>query len=238
MPWTVALPARAPGGGESEAGTESGRRAERAERALPCPSGPGRRPRSCNRRDLPADEDPGRAVAQRVQVPSGPLDRLPGARQHHPQLRVRCQHLVVRHSEETPVEEPLPAVADQAFVRAGEPTGTGEPAYRPVPPAVAVDNRLLNDLPLTEKAPEVLVRPDAAGHAVAVSDYRHRDLRPRRMRGRVAEIARHDPSYSLAPSAIITSVGRMKRMNAADRTKPPTMLTTNGTRNIRSSPRS
>ena len=45
-------------------------------------------------------------------------------------------------------------------------------------------------------------------------------------------------SYSLAPSAIITSVGRMKRMNAPDRTRPPTMLTMNGTRNIRSSPRS
>ena len=44
--------------------------------------------------------------------------------------------------------------------------------------------------------------------------------------------------YSLAPSAIITSVGSTKSMNAPDSTRPPTMLTTNGTTNIRSSPRS
>ena len=44
--------------------------------------------------------------------------------------------------------------------------------------------------------------------------------------------------YSDPPSAIITSVGRRKRMNAPDSTRPPTMLTTNGTTKIRSSLRS
>ena len=40
------------------------------------------------------------------------------------------------------------------------------------------------------------------------------------------------------PPRAITRVGRMNRMNAPDSTRPPTMLTTNGTRNIRSSLRS
>ena len=45
-------------------------------------------------------------------------------------------------------------------------------------------------------------------------------------------------THSSRPSAIITRVGRMKRMNTPDSTTPPIMLTTNGTRNIRSSLRS
>ena len=45
-------------------------------------------------------------------------------------------------------------------------------------------------------------------------------------------------THSWRPSATITNVGRMKRMNMPESTTPPIMLTTNGTRNIRSSLRS
>ena len=65
--------------------------------------------------NLPADEDSGCAVAQRMQVPAGAFEGLPGTRQHHPQLRIRCHHLVVRHSEEAPVEEPFFVLPDQSL---------------------------------------------------------------------------------------------------------------------------
>ena len=44
--------------------------------------------------------------------------------------------------------------------------------------------------------------------------------------------------HSWRPSAIMTSVGRMNRMNRPDSTSPPSMLTTSGTRNTSSSLRS
>ena len=48
-----------------------------------------------------------------------------------------------------------------------------------------------------------------------------------------------DPTlYSRNPSANITSVGRINRVNTPDNTKPLSMLTTNGTRKISSSLRS
>ena len=127
------------------------------------------RPPARHRRHLGADEDSGGAVAQRVQVPADPLEGLPRAGQQHPQLRVRHHHLVLRHSEQSAVEKLLPVVADQSLPGARESARTGESANRPVAPAVPVGDRLLDDFPFAEQAPEVVVGADAARHAVAVS---------------------------------------------------------------------
>ena len=68
--------------------------------------------------DLCADEDPGRAVAQGMEVPAHPLDGLPCAGRQHPYLRLSLPQFVVRHSEECVVEEQLFAVPNQSLVRA------------------------------------------------------------------------------------------------------------------------
>ena len=122
-----------------------------------------------HRGHLCADEDPGGAVAQGMQAPADPLEGLPRAGQQHPHLWVRKQHFVLGQPEERPIEEPLPILADQPFPGAREAARARESTDRPVAPSVALGDRLLDDLPFAEQAPEVLVAANSARHAVAVS---------------------------------------------------------------------
>ena len=128
------------------------------------------RPPVGGRCDLCADEDARRAVAEPVQIPPGVLAALPRAAEEHPDLRIHVRHLVARHAEEARVHPLLALVANQPLVRTPEATRPGEPADRLVAPAVAGSHRFANHLAVAEEAPEVVVRTDAAGHAVCISD--------------------------------------------------------------------
>ena len=123
-----------------------------------------------NRRNLRSDKDARGTVAQGVQIPADPLEGLPGAGQQHPYLRVGQRHFLMRQTEETAIEELLSILADQPLVGTGETTRAGKPADWPVPFAVAIGHGLLHDLAFAQQAPEVVIRPDSARHAVTVSD--------------------------------------------------------------------
>ena len=77
---------------------------------------------------------------------------------------------MMRHRKKAAIEELFPFLGDQSFVRAGKPTRAGELADRPVAAAVAVSYRLLYNLTFAQQAPEVVVGPDSARHAVTVPD--------------------------------------------------------------------
>ena len=119
-------------------------------------------------RHLGPDEDTRRTVAQRMKIPADVLERLPGACQQHPHLRIRRQHFALGQAEETAIEQLLLVVADEAFVGAGKPTRSGKAADRPVTSPVAIGYGFLNDLALAQQIPEVGVGVDAARQSVAV----------------------------------------------------------------------
>ena len=129
-----------------------------------------------HRWNLSADEEAGPTVAQRMEVPTGAFEGLPGAAQQHPHLGIHQPHFVLGKAEETAVEQLFRVVANQPLVRAGEPTWARKLTDRPVTPAVAVGDRLLDDLALAQETPEVLVRTDPPGHAVAVTHNGHGHL--------------------------------------------------------------
>ena len=122
------------------------------------------------RRDLGPDEDAGGTVPQCVQIPPGALAALPGAVQQHADLGIHVGHLMEGHAEEARVHPLLPVVPDQPLVGAPESARAGESADRPVPSAVAVGDGFPDDFAFPQQAPEVVVRENAAGHAIAVSD--------------------------------------------------------------------
>ena len=140
-----------------------------------------RRPPVGGGRHLGADEHSRGTVSQRVQIPAGAFARLPGTGQEHAHVRVGGEHLVVRHAEQAAVEPLFAVVADQPLVRAREPSRPGELPDRPEAALVAVDDRLPHDLALAEQPPEVVVRNDAAGQAMAVPDDRDRFVGARRV---------------------------------------------------------
>ena len=119
-------------------------------------------------RNLRTDEDSGGAVAQRVEIPADVFDGLPRAIQQHPDLRLGLPQLVVGHAEERAVEEQLVFVSDQPLVRARQTPRTREFADGQMTLAVAIGDRLLDDLALGEQAPEIRVRVKAAGQPVAI----------------------------------------------------------------------
>ena len=121
-------------------------------------------------RNLCSDEDAGSAVPQRQQVPSGLFTGLPGTGQQHPYVRIGRQHFVVRHAEETAIEELLPLVADQAFVGAREAARPRELSDRPVAPPVAAGDGLPDGFPFAQESPEIVVGTEAARQAVGISD--------------------------------------------------------------------
>ena len=123
-----------------------------------------------HRRHLSADEYSGKAVAQRLEVPSRAFDGLPRTVQQHSYLRLRLSQFVVGHAEERSIEEQLVAVTNESFVGARQTPRSRELAYGTVAPAIASAYGFLDDFPFLQHVPEVGVRPDAARHAVAVSD--------------------------------------------------------------------
>ena len=118
--------------------------------------------------NLRADENPGGAVAQRMEVPADMLDGLPRTVQQHPYLRLGLPQFVMGHAEKGAVKEQFVFVADEPLVRAREPTGARKFTYGQMASTITSAYRLLDDLAFAQQAPERRVRADAAGHAVAV----------------------------------------------------------------------
>ncbi len=132
--------------------------------------GPVHRPPIGRRSHLGPDEDARGTIAQRVKIPPGPFAGFPGASQQHADLGIHVRHFVERHAEETRVHPLLAIVPDQPLVGAPESARAGESTDRPIPSAVAAGDGFPHDFAFPQQAPEVAVRENAAGHAIAVPD--------------------------------------------------------------------
>ncbi len=119
---------------------------------------------------LRADEDSGPAVAQPRVIPAGPLERLPGAGQQHPQLRVHDAGLASGHAEQVTVEQVRLVAAHQALVAGPEPAWPRLVADRLVPGSVPAGDRLADECPLGQQLPETVGRADAARHPESEAD--------------------------------------------------------------------
>ena len=104
-----------------------------------------------------------------MQVPAGPLERLPGAGQQQFHLWVHVLCFSQRHSKKPAIKKQFLSLAEQPLIGAGEPTWARKPADRSVPPAVPVHYGFLYDLPLAEQAPEVVIGSDSTRQAVTIS---------------------------------------------------------------------
>ncbi len=121
-----------------------------------------------------AGVDRGRAAAQRRRVDAGPLQRLPGALQQQPLLRVHGQCLRVGDAEERRVEAADPRdESAEADVRGAGSVGVRVVEIRQVP-APIVGELADRVLPRRHQLPQVLGRADPGGHPAA-----HRDDRDR-----------------------------------------------------------
>ncbi len=110
------------------------------------------------------------------------------------------------------------------------PAGTSIGVPVPTVPGDSCPSLLLRTRPHQANA-----RPDAEDSGFSLNMERFAAFRSL---ASLAIVSCPGSGHSLRPSAIITRVGRTKRMNTPDSTTPPIMLTTNGTRNTRSSLRS
>ena len=107
-----------------------------------------------------------------MEIPACALIDLPRTIEKHPELRVHIQHFKLGNLKQAAVEQQFVLVTKQTFVGTGQSACAGFRAYRLIAFAVPFADRFLNNLPLAEQIPEIVVCSQSSGQTVTVSGNR------------------------------------------------------------------